>query len=238
MVKNEKCAVSDSEICKWLGKECKDCFINEINDKDEALKVLNDFRVTVSLLPDNFDTLLGEECCFCKGEQKQTRKTYAIVDLAHSEPESKKGMFFGMGKKVRQRIGSLLPISISICKKCRNNFRILDIIKWAALFVSVGIAVGIIFIPAVNVSPVMPYAIVLAGGIVGYIAGKLLSSWYLGKKSIETCFNVFEIPVCAQMRDDGWFTVQDDSPVTHFLFSRKPLMKKLSDICEREKKSE
>lgn len=235
MAKNQQCAVSDSEICKWLGKECKDCFINELKDDDEAVKILNDFKVTVSLLPDNFDTLLGEKCCFCKGEQKYNRHTYAIVDLAHNEPESKKGMFFGMGKKVRQKIGSLLPVSISICKRCRGSFRKLDIIKWTALIAFIGIAVGICLIPAINVNPVMPYAIVLVGGIAGYIAGKILSSWYMDKKSKETSFNVFDIPVCAKMRDIGWFTVQDDSPVTHYLFSRKPLLKRLSDIFEESK---
>jgi len=236
VAKNNECGVSDSVICKWLGKECKDCFINELNS-DDAEKMLNDFKVTISLLPKNFDTLLGDECGFCKGEHKFKRHTYAIVDIAHSEPESKKGMFFGMGKRVRQKIGSLLPVSISICKRCRGQFKKLDIIKWAALLAFTGVSVGVCLIPAVNVNPVLPYAIVLAGGIAGYIAGKILSSWYMNKKSEETCFNVFDIPVLAKMRDIGWFTVQDDGPVTHFLFSRKPLMKKLSDICDESKKA-
>lgn len=238
MIKNDKCAISDSELCKWLDKECKECYISNFKDKDEAIKALDSFKVTLSLLPENFDTLSGEECCFCKGEHKNSRLTYAIADLAHSEPESKTGMFFGMGKKVRQRIGSLLPVSISICGSCRSIFRRLEIIKWGTVLSFLAVSIGLCFIPAFNNNPVIPYAVVLIGGIIGYIVSKIVSAMYVTKKSKQTCFNVFEIPVCAKMKANGWFTVQDEGQITRFIFSKKPVIKRISDICGKEQKEQ
>lgn len=232
MSKNKKCVISSSVLCKWLGKSCDDCYVNNFRDDEEARKVLADFQVTLSLLPDTIDELMGDSCCFCVGD-KRARAAYAVVDFAHREPESKRGMFFGMGKKVRQRIGSLMPVSISICKRCRSNFRRLDTIKWLSLLAGVAVGIGFCFLPAVNASPALPYAVVLLGGVVGYIAGKVLAQVYLGAKGKQTRFNVFDIPVCTQMREGGWFTVADNGPVTHLMFMKKPLMRKLSDIGER-----
>jgi hypothetical protein len=50
---------------------------------------------------------------------------------------------------------------------------------------------------------------------------------------------VFEIPVCAEMQENGWFTVQDEGPVTRLLFSKKPMIKRLCDMgIEKGKKKE
>lgn len=238
MPKNEKCVVTDSTICKWLNKDCKDCYINEIKDDSDAQKALFDFEITLSLLPDGFDTLQSEECCFCVNEPGR-RAGYAAIDLAHKEPEHKRGMFFGMGKKVRQRIGSLLPVSISICARCRGNFRMAESLKWLMILVFGGIAVALCFLPAINLSPALPYGVVLLGILIGYVAGKIASSVYVNKKSAQTRFNVYDIPVCAKMRENGWFTVQDEGSVTRFLFSRKPMIKRLCDMgIETGKKQE
>jgi len=234
MAKNEKCNITDSELCKWLEKECADCFINSMKDKSDAENALENFKVTLSLLPENIDDLLGEDCCFCV-EDKQKRNGYAIIDMGHSEPENKRGMFFGLGKKVRQRIGSLMPFSISICRRCKSNFKKLEALKWVSLVLFIGIAVGLCFIPEINAVPALPYGVILIGGIIGYIAGKALSQFFLNAKSRQTYFNVFEIPVCAQLQEKGWFTVQDNNRVTHFLFSKKPMMKKVSELCKTAK---
>jgi hypothetical protein len=238
MPKNEKCVVTDSAICKWVNKDCKDCYINDIKDESDAKKTLEDFEVTLSLLPDDFDKLQSDECCFCI-EEPARRAGYATIDLAHKDPEHKRGMFFGMGKKVRQRIGSMLPVSISICGQCRKNFRVAESLKWLMILVFCGIAIGLCFIPAINASPVLPYGVVLLGILIGWVAGKVASTAYINKKSAKTRFNVFEIPVCAEMKENGWFTVQDEESVTRLLFSKKPMIKRLCDVgIETGKKQE
>lgn len=238
MPKNEKCVVTDSTICKWLDKDCKECYINEIKDDSEAKRVLEDFEVTLSLLPDDVDKLQSDECCFCKNEPLK-RACYATIDLGHKEPEHKRGMFFGIGKKVRQRIGSLLPVSISICAQCRKSFRIAEFLKWLMILIFGGIAVALCFIPAINANPALPYGVILLGILIGYVAGKMASTIFVNKKSEKTRFNVFDIPVCAKMKENGWFTVQDEGSVTRFLFSRKPMIRRLCDIgIETGKKQE
>lgn len=229
MPKNEQCAVTDSEICKWINKGCTDCYLKAMRDDSEAKRTLEDFQVTLSLLPESFDSLQGDECRFCK-EEPHKRAGFATVDLAHKDPEHKRGMFFGMGKKVRQRIGSLMPVSIAICSGCRRNFRVAESLKWLTMVALGGIGLGICYIPAVNANPILPYAVILAGILIGYIAGKIFSAVYVNKKSAKTRFNVFDVPVCAEMKDNGWFTIQDEGPVTRFIFSKKPMVKRLCDV--------
>ncbi len=231
MPKNAECKVSDTELCNWLDKDCKDCYIHGLKRGDDAEKVLSDFRVTLSLLPDDFDSLQGDECCFCKGEKKP-RAGYAVIDLAHNEPESTKGMFFGLGKKVRQRIGSLMPVSISICRDCRRGLRLADYLKWVSIVVFVGIAIALCFIPAINQNPILPYVVVIAGFALGYLLGKVASNLYVTAKSKTMAFNVFDIPVCRRMQENNWFTMQDNGPVSRFIMSRKSFTKKLSGLCQ------
>lgn len=229
MPKNEKCLVSDSVLCRWIGKDCKDCYVSGMKEESDAKKVLEDFEVTLSLLPEDFDSLQSDTCGFCKDEARP-RACYAVIDLAHRDPEHKRGAIFGLGKKVRQRIGSMFPVSISICKQCRQSFRIAETLKWVMLLIFGGIAMGLCFIPEINSNQVMPYVVILVGLLIGYVTGKILSAAYVNKKSAKTWFNVFDIPVCAKMREAGWFTIQDEGSVTRFIFAKKPMVKKLSDF--------
>jgi len=234
MPKNAQCQLSDSELCRWIGKDCGECYVSGMKQKDDVEKMLSDFRVTLSLLPEDFDSLQGDECCFCKGDTKKPRAGYAVVDLAHSEPESKKGMFFGLGKKVRQRIGSLMPVSISICKSCRHALRMVEYIKWIVIAAFVALSIGLCFIPSINTIPALPYGVVIAGFLAGYLVSRLASDAYIKAKSRETTFDVFEIPVCQKMQQIGWFTMQDSGPVTRFIMSRKSFTKKLSGLCDAD----
>jgi hypothetical protein len=232
MPNNAQCRASDTELCRWIGKECEDCYIGGLKHKDDAEKMISDFRVTLSLLPEDFDSLQGEECRFCMGDVKKPRAGYAVVDLAHSEPENRKGMFFGFGKKVRQRIGSLMPVTIAICKDCRRALRMVEYLKWLVIAAFVGLAVGLCFIPEINALPALPFGVIIAGFLVGYLLSRVVSDAYMKAKSKKTAFNVFDIPVCKQMQEAGWFTMQDSGPATRFIMSRKSYTKKLAGLCD------
>lgn len=234
MAKNENCTVTDSLLCKWLNKDCKDCYINTMKKDDEVDQMAKNFEVTLSLLPADFDALQGDTCCFCKDE-KNLRDGYAIVDLAHSEPEYKKGMFFGIGKKVRQRIGSMMPVSVAICAKCRASLRLIEAIKWVSILVLSLVALGLLIVPSIGdavsaVSPALPIGVVLAAAVVGYFLGKVLTASYMKAQSKRMWFNVFDTKVGAEMKRLGWFTIQDDGEVTRVLFSKKPYTRRLADI--------
>lgn len=231
MAKNENCAVTDSSLCKWMNKDCSVCQVAGFKSADDARKALQDFEVTLSLLPDDFDGLQGEKCELCKGK-KGTRAKYALVDLGHEEPKSEVGMFFGFGKKVRRKIGSLMPLSISVCKKCMVAFRAAELIKWGLAAAITALAIIVLTATPLGAMLAEGYSIiaVIALALIGYAAGRIIAQSYIRAKSKEVRFNVFEIPICAKMKDMGWFTVQDDTPVTRYIFSRKPMTKKLSGI--------
>jgi hypothetical protein len=110
-----------------------------------------------------------------------------------------------------------------------------EAMKWLSILVLCGIAIGLLFVPSIidainKVSGALPIGIVLAAGALGYFLGKVLSAAYVKAQSRRMVFNVFDIPVGAEMKQKGWFTIQDDGEVTRLLFSRKPYTKKLSDI--------
>ena len=235
-MKNEDCVISDSVVCKWMNRDCESCYINSLKHDDDAKKALADFEVTLSLLPDNFDELQGDECVFCKGEKKK-QDGFAVIDMAHREPKSERGMFFGIGKKVRQRIGSLMPVSISICKECRRAFWMIDIIKWVAFVVVLAIGIGLMAIPSFydpisSANEAIPFAVIIVAGVIGYVLGRVFSDIYVKIKSKDVCFNIFEIPICADMQKIGWFSVQEDEGITRFVFSKKSHTKKIADLKE------
>ncbi len=235
MAKNEKCAASDSALCRWIGKDCGECHIRSVKHDDEVKKLTQDFEVTMSLLPDDIDDLMGQDCQLCKGERRP-RSGYALIDLAHQEPKSETGMFFGLGKKVRRKVGSLMPLSISVCGKCRKILRISELLKWISAAVFLAIAIAALAIPGLRaLGEGILFAMVAAGVLLGYLAGKAVSAAYVKAKSKDVRFNVFEIPICAKMQDAGWFTMQDDTPVTRYIFSRRPHMKAVKNIRADEK---
>lgn len=231
MAKNDKCAVSDSPLCRWIDKDCTECHIQGLKSADDARTAAENFEVTLSLLPDDIDELMGDECQFCKGE-KRARTAYALADLAHSEPKSETGMFFGLGKKVRRKVGSIMPLSISVCAKCRKAFLMTDLIKWicTAAGLIVSIAALMAFPVADGAAQGITLGIVAAATLLGYVIGKAASTAYVRARSSDTRLNVFDIPICAKMRDAGWFTVQDDTPVTRFIFSRRPHTKLIENV--------
>jgi hypothetical protein len=214
-----------------MNNDCSVCQVSAFKSADEAKKAMEDFEVTLSLLPEDFDELQGEECQLCKGE-KGKRAKYAHVNLGHEEPKSEVGMFFGIGKKIRRRIGSLMPLSISVCRKCMFAFRAAELIKWGIAAAITALAIIVLTVTTLGAILGQGYSViaVIAMALVGYAAGRIASQSYIRAKSKEVRFNVFEIPICARMKDLGWFTVQDDTPVTGYIFSRRPMTKKLSGI--------
>jgi hypothetical protein len=168
--------------------------------KGGQLKEFKDnFEVTMSLLPPDFDELQSEECQFCVGE-KGKRTGYANIDFAHSEPESETGMFFGFGKKIRRRVGSLIIGSISICRSCRSAMFIAGTLKWLMCVVVFAIAAAILTIPGVGnkMDVLINLCILILSAYLGYLAGTVISNAYIKAKKDSVRFDVFEVPVCAE----------------------------------------
>ena len=223
--KNTKCGIKDSSLCKWLDKqECGDCYIMELTDQEQA-EALERWQVTQSLMPENIDDLHTSELChFCIGE-RLPKAYYATVDLANPEPAATKGMFFGLGKKVRSAIGSLLPVSIACCSRCRKAFLWTDIIKFAVPVLFFGLALLLLSMPFLSGlfavwGPLVSTLFVIALFLIGLLVGKMVSNAYIQKKGKTVRFNVFDIPIIAEMQDKGWFLMQDDGALTRLIFKK------------------
>lgn len=233
MAKNENCVVTDTSICKWIDKECEACYIGGFKNDDDKTQALKNFEVMLSLLPDNFDDISGEKCQLCR-QNPRPKAGYALIDLGHKDPESKRGMFFGLGKKIRRRIGSLVPMNISVCKECRSALRWYEAIKWLSIAFFAGVGIAIVAIPDVGLdgtASLLSYIIVIAGGILGFIAGKFFAKQFIKAKAKWMYTNIFEIPICADMKERGWFLVQENSgEVTRYIFSKKPMLRKVGDM--------
>lgn len=232
MPKNENCVISDSTLCRWINKDCSKCYINDIKKDDDARKVTADFEAMLALLPPDYDELQGDECQFCIGE-KGKRSSYANVDFAHSEPKSEVGMFFGLGKKVRRKVGSYVLSSISICRRCRMSFFLAEMLKWILPVIFFGVMAAILTIPAIvaAVGEFGMLCLLVAAVLVGYIAGMIISKAYVKSQKERVRFDVFDIPVCAQMKDRGWFLLQDNQ---RFIFSKKPQTGKFGGLKKDE----
>ncbi len=235
MAKNPDCVISDSVLCKFMDRDCSECHIARTKSDEDRKKALDDFKVTMSLLPTDIDDVQGDECQFCK-ENPRKRFRYALVDLGNSEPKSETGMFFGLGKKIRRKVGSLMPMSISICRDCRRAFIFSDIIKWIVVFALLAVAVGILFIPSVGsgINQGISLLILAAVVLLGYLLGKAAAASYVKSRSSRVRFNIFEIPVLKKMQDLGWFIVQDDTEVPRLIFSRKSHMRKMKDMIAQD----
>ena len=178
--KNQNCEVYGTELCKYLGCDgCDMCVVGQLNERDKESKreIATAWETTLEYIPEHIDQLHErEECQFCKGERKNKRDCYAILDVGHPEPEYRKGMFFGYGKKVRSPIGSLLSVPISCCKKCKRRHRIKDFLKWGVTFLGIAIGTLLMVIPEINqalenISWIMPAAVFIAIVVLGYVAG-------------------------------------------------------------------
>lgn len=234
--KNTKCDIRDSSLCQWLNKQdCQNCYIMELADKEQA-EALQRWEVTQSLLPDNVDELNQSETCHFCVDNPLPRTYYATLDLANPEPESTKGMFFGIGKKVRSRIGSLLPIAISCCSRCRKAYLMADLIKYLTPFVFLAIGVLLAMIPPIaallqSMGGFVSTLFIIGMFLIGLLVGKMLFTLYINKKGSEVRFNVFDIPIVSKMQDMGWFLLENDGIMTKLIFTKNKIKQsKLKNI--------
>ncbi|MBR6322571.1 MAG: hypothetical protein IKR59_06850, partial [Lachnospiraceae bacterium] len=99
-----------------------------------AEQVKRELTSLKALLPENGWTELDEsgECCFCRKEHSNKSSHYALVDMVHPEPKRQtRSVLFD---KADVREGSLMPVQIPCCSRCRTRLRALEFIPtWILL---------------------------------------------------------------------------------------------------------
>ena len=225
---NPNCELSGTKYCAMLNMHtCAACTVRDSENKGE---IISDLDLYETLLPEGGISRLFEsrDCQFCKTPEKGKRRGYAILDMAHPEPRRVQKWLFG---KRTAQIGTMVPVQMSVCPKCRSRFLLMEylpvlipvVIGFVALIV---LSTDAVRTPLVDLSMFAPFGAWIIATLVGVIAGKLITNgleraW---AKTMET--NVLRHPVIAEMTQKGWTPITAKSR-TKLLFSKSRLAKGL-----------
>ncbi len=225
---DENCLCVNSDLCYWLSGRvgCERCYIGTLKNDEQKEEARDRWKDTLSLLPHNFDALHeSEDCQFCKGKIEKATE-YAVFEMANPEPFYAKGMFFGLGKKVRTPVGSLVSVQASVCNKCKKAFRIADFIQIGGLVLGIVIGIVLLLIPAIaqpmfNIFALLPIIFLVLMGVAGFYVGKNAYLAYFKKMSKTVKMDLAEIPTVAIMLNKGWFFFQMNNGMPRVSFSKK-----------------
>lgn len=223
----QECPIAGSELCAWTGKNgCIPCYVRTLKEDSDKQKALDNWKVMLSYLPPDIDSLHeSEKCVLCKGEI-HPREGYASVDMAHPEPKTMKGMIFGLGKKIRTPVGSLATINMAVCNKCKKKYTLMESFVWIFLVGMLALSLVLMMVPAIanplaNLSGALPALFVVVLTVVGYFLGKSISAMYRRKISEDVKVDLLEVPLIRNMIDKGWFFFQDNKGTAKLFFNRK-----------------
>lgn len=225
---NPNCELSGTKYCQMLNMHtCATC---TIRDNDHKSEIKSDLDLYETLLPAGGVARLfqSRECQFCKGPEKGKRKGYAILDMAHPEPRRVQKWLFG---KRAARIGTMIPLQMSVCKKCRSRF---IAIEYLPMVIPIALGIAALFVfsadavkgPLVNISMFAPFGgwiiVVLLGALLGrLVAGGLQKRW-----SKDMVTDVMQHPVILEMIQMGWTPITAKSH-TNLLFSKSRMARGL-----------
>ena len=225
---NPNCELSGTKYCAMLNMHtCAACTVRDAENKAE---IISDLDLYETLLPQGGIARLFEspECQFCTTPEKGKRRGYAILDMAHPEPRRVQKWLFG---KRMSRIGTMVPVQMSVCPKCRRRFLALEYMTMA-IPVIIGILALIVLsmdsvrIPLVDLSMFAPFGAWILCVLIGAIAGKLITDGLQRAWSKEMVTDVLRHPVIAEMINMGWTPITAKSR-TKLLFSKSRLARGL-----------
>lgn len=239
---DNECVIADSELCHWMAAKtgCANCYIHNLKTDEQRQDSLEKWKETLNLVPDGLTQLHNtDECQFCKGKIKKA-DGYANIEMAHAEPYYEKGMFFGIGKKVRTPVGSLLPVQAAVCADCRRKIIFVDYTPLIFLLLFLAIAVIILMLPNMaqnlaNIMELLPVLFILGMIGAGYLFGKAMHKLYAKKVSTEVKIDACEIPLIKQMIDEGWFFFQTNDDIAKISFSKHKLYDRIKDKDREER---
>lgn len=195
---DKKAEKSENKAASWLFSK------EEYNGPTE-----DDIAFVKAMLPDgSVKELFESESCLICNEEALPRDGYAICDMGHKEPEGTRRSVIGL--KVKTKVGSIVPLQISCCKRCRRNHRIASFLSLFTTLIIVGLGIGIMAVPSVaaalyNINEAMSLIIFILLIPAGYFLGRLFALLFKRAMAKQTKFNVLEIPYIAKMAERGWF---------------------------------
>lgn len=223
-ITNDKCSLYHTEYCDLLNMQtCESCHVNETKEYDQALE---DMRVLKELLPEDgvHDLFSGDACVLCKKEPRGRKEYFGLVDLGHPEPRRKKRSVIGV--KVDCKVGSLVPIQLGTCKKCRNRMLLLEYLPILLPLITGLLTLIVLILPGVSdsmerIGTILPFALfavlVLLSLAVAGLLKRVLKRRYADVMAVDP----FEIPKLSKMRENGWFPLSTSGNAVRIVFTRK-----------------
>lgn len=212
---------NNTEFKKWYSR----FLLSSGDSKMTAEEAVKEAENTKKLLSDEdifSECIKSSSCKFCKNDSDVKRaEGYGLTDIGIDSPaERENGIYGGKG-------GTVLPLVIPMCKKCRRNYIIVQylptiicfLIVLAALLITTNLNVqksifeSESFVPMV-MRPFVIFAVVTA---IAILLDALIRRLLI--KSLPTRFNVFEIPEFMGLKQEGWFRLHGNKHFCQVMFS-------------------
>ncbi len=233
------CPLHATPYCENLNMEsCEACTVKcETQAQADAVKA--DLDACAALLPEGGVSALfaTDECRFCKTQPKGKKSWYAFLDLANPEPRRVKANVLGLAR--HPRAGTLLPVQISCCEACRKRFLRVEYATPVLAALSAVLPLAVMSVrsvrePLMAVNHGLPFYIFAACILLGVCAGHFLKKALLKKYAPLTHMKAMEIPLLAQMKENGWFELNGEGPASKLVFAKKPAGRGLYTAMPRE----
>ena len=216
-----ECTLYGTKSCALLNMQ--DCDKCPLKGRVADPAIHDDLKTFCNLQPEGTVAQLFESrtCTLCKNEPKGSPTSYAVFDMAHTEPKK-----LAQRKWLsKQETGFMVPLQFACCSKCRRR-----ILLRSYLPLITPIVLTLIVLPFVMIEHFaqtmrqaagwLPFAVVLAAIVGGYAVGKLLSYLYGRKIETEMYVDVRTHPIVTEMVEKGWRPLFNDR-TPHLAFTKK-----------------
>ena len=216
-----ECTLYGTKSCALLNMQ--DCDKCPLTGRVADPAIHDDLRLFCTLQPEGTVAQLFESktCTLCKNEPKGTPTSFAVFDMAHTEPKN-------LAKRKwlsRQETGFMVPLQFACCSKCRRR-----ILLQSYLPLITPIVLSLIALPFVmterfaqtmrQAAGWLPFAVVVAAIVGGYGVGKLLSHLYKRKCEADMYIDVRTHPFVSAMTEKGWRPLFNDRSA-HLAFTKQ-----------------
>lgn len=216
-----ECTLYGTKSCALLNMQ--DCDKCPLKGRVADPAIHDDLRLFCTLQPEGTIAQLFESktCTLCKNEPKGTPTSFAVFDMAHTEPKN-------LAKRKwlsRQETGFMVPLQFACCSKCRRR-----ILLQSYLPLITPIVLSLIALPFVmterfaqtmrQAAGWLPFAVVVAAIVGGYGVGKLLSHLYKRKCEADMYIDVRTHPFVSAMTEKGWRPLFNDRSA-HLAFTKQ-----------------
>ena len=222
-----ECALYGTKACALLNMQ--DCDKCPLKGRVADPAIFDDLRLFCDLQPEGTVAQLfeSETCTLCKTEPKGKPASFAVFDMAHTEPK----MLAKRKWLSKQETGFMVPLQFACCTKCRRRILLQSYLPLITTILLPLIALPFVMIERFaqsmrQVAGWLPFAVVVAAFAVGYGVGKLLAYLYKRKIEADMYVDVRTHPFVEKMKEKGWRPLFNDR-VAHLAFTKKRIDKGL-----------